>query len=114
MIRIALAITTAALAACTVGNDGSIGESAGKFTPATEAQADTAKATVIATLKDPDSARFGPITTDGKVICGTVNAKNAFGGYVGPKVFAVDGGIVHMHGSSAAWSFYGCPGTWGL
>ena len=115
MIRIALAAATAAaLVGCTIANDGSMGESAGKFSPAAKAQAEAAKAAVIATLKDPESARFGAITTDGKIICGTVNAKNSFGGYAGPKVFAVDGSAVHMQGSSAAWSFYGCPGTWGL
>lgn len=48
------------------------------------------------TLKDPDSARFGPIAMhkvavpnkgDLDVGCGTVNAKNSFGGYVGDKRF---------------------------
>jgi hypothetical protein len=102
------------LAGCTVANDGSFGEGAGKFAPASKEQAEAAKVAIVATLKDPESARFGAITTDGKIVCGTVNAKNSFGGYVGPKVFAVDGGAVHMEGSSAAWSFYGCPGSWRL
>lgn len=47
---------------------------------------------VAAVLKDPESARFSPIQAffDGKVatrVCGTVNAKNSFGGYVGARPF---------------------------
>jgi hypothetical protein len=43
-------------------------------------------------LKDPDSAKFGKmvaILRDGKdvIVCGTVNAKNAMGGYVGRQPF---------------------------
>jgi hypothetical protein len=44
-------------------------------------------------LKDPGSAEFSHLelkkTTDGtiSVLCGMVNAKNSFGGYVGPKPF---------------------------
>ena len=39
---------------------------------------------VRARLKDPDSARFQNIRNVGRgEICGEVNAKNAFGGYVG-------------------------------
>jgi hypothetical protein len=108
------AAATVVMAGCTVANDGSFGGSAGKFAPATTEQAAAAKAAVTAVLKDPESARFGAITTDGKIVCGSVNAKNSFGGYVGPKVFAIDAGAVHMQGSSAAWSFYGCPGSWAL
>ena len=113
-MRIALLIASSMLAACTIGPDGSMGESAGKFLPASKAQVEAAKSAIVATLKDPESARFGNITTDGKIVCGTVNAKNAFGGYVGPKVFVIDGGATHMQGSSPAWSFYGCPGSWAL
>lgn len=51
---------------------------------------------VRAALKDPDSAQFQDVRTvagpDGvKRTCGRVNAKNAFGGYTGPKPFAVQG-----------------------
>ena len=42
-------------------------------------------------LKDPDSAKFQNLRlTDygnGKVVCGEVNAKNSYGGYVGHKRF---------------------------
>ena len=44
-----------------------------------------AKAAVTARLKDPESARFTDIVVKGDRICGRVNAKNSFGGYVGPR-----------------------------
>ena len=54
---------------------------------------DSAKAVVLKSLKDPDSAKFGKIKLvtfskpDGnfavKMGCLTVNARNAFGGYTG-------------------------------
>lgn len=51
---------------------------------------------VRSTLRDPDSAKFGPIASyddrkmgadQVKVACGSVNAKNGFGGYTGDKNF---------------------------
>ncbi|AXW48540.1 hypothetical protein CJO91_13065 [Ralstonia solanacearum] len=50
------------------------------------------KAQVLARLKDPDSAEFrdthrGADTGTGVPLCGEVNAKNGFGGYVGYKRF---------------------------
>lgn len=46
-----------------------------------------AKAVVKQSLKDPDSAKFQNVRVvdynDGKVVCGEVNAKNSYGGYVG-------------------------------
>lgn len=45
-------------------------------------------------LKDPDSATFGPMRAarsdkTGKIrVCGTVNARNSFGGYTGAVRFA--------------------------
>ena len=51
------------------------------------------KAHVSASLKDPYSAKFSPITASENAegtqyrICGFVNAKNSFGGYVGMKPF---------------------------
>jgi len=43
-------------------------------------------------MKDPDSAQFGEIagaqTPEGTInVCGMVNAKNSFGGYVGSRPF---------------------------
>lgn len=46
---------------------------------------------VRARLADPNSATFGPISfgavTGGLAACGTVNAKNNLGGYVGQRPF---------------------------
>jgi hypothetical protein len=46
-------------------------------------------------LKDPDSARFTDLVLykQGEVygVCGYVNAKNSYGGYVGKKLFYVIG-----------------------
>jgi hypothetical protein len=46
---------------------------------------------IKATLKDPDSAQFQNIRIadydGGKVVCGEINAKNSYGGYVGYKSF---------------------------
>jgi hypothetical protein len=57
---------------------------------------DAAKATIKANLKDPSSAIFGPIHTRRDIkgvinICGTVNARNSFGGFTGPMVFYSSG-----------------------
>jgi hypothetical protein len=48
--------------------------------------------TVSAMLKDPASAQFGPLVAVSQsssqiLVCGTVNAKNGFGGYVGGTPF---------------------------
>jgi hypothetical protein len=48
---------------------------------------------VTASLKDPESARFGRMrggqSSTGQLwVCGLVNAKNSYGGYVGMKPFA--------------------------
>lgn len=57
---------------------------------------------VTKVLKDPDSARFQDVTVvkpknfDPKrpgIVCGSVNAKNSFGGYTGFKDFVVIAGI---------------------
>lgn len=48
----------------------------------------TARAAVLGTLKDPSSARFeGDIVYPTGAVCGLVNAKNAYGGYVGSTVY---------------------------
>jgi len=50
-----------------------------------------AKKNVADSLKDPSSAQFRNVRLvpykDGSVICGEVNAKNSYGGYVGFKDF---------------------------
>ncbi len=58
----------------------------------TDAEMNAIKARIIPTLKDPDSARFSPPVAsqqpDGSVlVCGSVNAKNSFGGYTGMKPY---------------------------
>jgi hypothetical protein len=54
-------------------------------------------------LKDPESARFEGVFTStsadfGTVVCGYVNAKNAFGGYTGRKAFVTSGTTVILEG----------------
>lgn len=66
------------------------------------------QAAVLASLKDPDSAKFGKMTlVNERKACLTVNAKNALGGYTGDQqaylmksddkweVFQIDGGLGH-------------------
>jgi hypothetical protein len=50
--------------------------------------------TVLALLNDPESARFQNVRPAAKAagfICGEVNAKNRYGGYVGFREFVADG-----------------------
>ncbi|MCY1380424.1 hypothetical protein D9M69_682460 [compost metagenome] len=49
-----------------------------------------AKAAIQASLKDPSSAKFGPTSYKNGTVCGSVNAKNSFGGYSGDKAFYVN------------------------
>lgn len=46
-----------------------------------------AQNSVKAKLKDPDSAKFGVIYVVYNVACGSVNAKNSYGGYSGSQRF---------------------------
>lgn len=54
-----------------------------------------AKKAVLEGLKDPDSAKFNNVRLvkylEGSVVCGEINAKNSYGGYVGYRQFV--GGI---------------------
>ena len=54
-------------------------------------EAETVKAAITKRLKDPDSAKFGALAAvkyrDGIIVCGTVNAKNSYGGYSGASPF---------------------------
>jgi hypothetical protein len=79
-----------------------------------------AQAGVTAVLKDPGSATFGSnyvaarSPTGSINICGVVNAKNSFGGYVGASPFIAeirDGKVVDAHaagGSSAEFLVMVC------
>lgn len=55
-------------------------------------------------LKDPESAKFGKfsISDDGTAACGSVNAKNAFGGYTGERFFMYDRGEIRFNDPSAS------------
>lgn len=48
------------------------------------------KARVAGQLKDPDSAKFRDLERIGKAVCGEVNAKNSYGGYIGYQRFYAD------------------------
>lgn len=68
---------------------------------------DSAKAAVARSLKDPESARFADLrigrTANGEpVVCGTVNAKNSYGGYTGaaPFFYTQDGEFRIVEGRS--------------
>ncbi len=66
-----LIITTLALVAC-------------EKTPVVDSEEIAVQKAVTASLKDPDSAKFGKFTlVSEKDACITVNAKNGFGGYTG-------------------------------
>lgn len=56
-----------------------------------------AKEAIKNQLKDPDSAKFRNVRVsnfnDGQILCGEVNSKNSYGGYVGYRIFAA--GITH-------------------
>lgn len=60
-----------------------------------------AQAAVANLLKDPGSAQFRNVRVkdylDGKIICGEVNGKNSYGGYVGFSPFAAstDDGMLY-------------------
>lgn len=51
----------------------------------------TAKERIGQKLKDPSSAIFSDLhVTEDKYVCGYVNAKNSYGGYVGREGFVID------------------------
>lgn len=57
-----------------------------------------AKEKVSEDLKDPSSSQFRNLVAyDDGLICGELNAKNSYGGYVGYNPFYVDGDEVVVH-----------------
>lgn len=97
------------LIAFAVGGCGALDPSAG--TEVTEKQAafqQTVEGAVRAILRDPDSAKFSEVKAypDAGVACGKVNAKNAFGGFVGDENFAYADGRAALASSN--------PDTWGI
>lgn len=62
---------------------------------------------VKSALKDPDSAKFGQMkaSTEGggvKYVCGIVNAKNSFGGFIGDSPFVGVLGSLETEGKTLA------------
>lgn len=67
------------------------------------------EATVRTILRDPDSAKFSEVKaySEAGVACGKVNAKNAFGGFVGDDNFAyADGRAALASSNPDAWGRY--------
>lgn len=69
---------------------------AAKAVPAEDPLIAAAKATVRKQLREPASASFQNVkirsnAAGNRGVCGTVNARNAFGGMTGPKLFVFDG-----------------------
>lgn len=66
----------------------------------TQQQKADAEKAVIVKLKDPESARFGPLMATGTgnelEICGWVNAKNSFGGYTGFELYYIKSEAGHL------------------
>lgn len=59
------------------------------------------RAAVLQALRDPASAQFGDVWAyESKkgpmVVCGSVNARNRFGGFTGPKFFVVGAGYTSV------------------
>lgn len=82
------------------------------------AMIDKAKAQVIDMLKDPDSAKFYDVhvsinTKGDKSVCGFVNSKNSYGGYVGKQPFFMSEAIVEIvspNDDTEGLSLSGCLG----
>lgn len=67
-----------------------------------------AKALVAAKMKDPGSVQFLDVvhapphgTVTGDIVCGRVNAKNSFGGYVGYRRFVSFGSSAIVEGEGS-------------
>ena len=58
------------------------------------------KKILLSELKDPESAKFRNVsvyrTAEARVVCGELNAKNSYGGYIGFVQFMADGGEVNI------------------
>lgn len=70
-----------------------------------------AKAVIVEMLKDPESARFSDVVgvervsaPGSVVICGKVNAKNSYGGYVGSVPFMVAGSKGQLWDSTSPYA----------
>jgi len=58
-------------------------------------------------LKDPESAKFTGMKIkkygEGRLVCGHVNAKNSYGGYVGSKAFVAAPFIAQIYAEGKPW-----------
>ncbi len=117
MKHIVVTTLTLALYGCATGNGGvygairhsSLSEVASYaktvnffLTTGTPEQAiQAAKQAVADGMKDPSSAQFRNVRLvsylDGQVICGEVNAKNSYGGYVGFSPFVASSNAAHLY-----------------
>ncbi|MBY0243026.1 MAG: hypothetical protein K2X55_27330 [Burkholderiaceae bacterium] len=65
---------------------------------------------VVGSLKDPESAKFQNIYVKWGTVCGEVNARNSYGGYVGFQPFySIDGDVLRMKGNAhfeSGWEKY--------
>lgn len=70
---------------------------------------DDAKTRIAATMKDPESVRFADLTSSSKdgtsIVCGWINAKNSYGGYVGFTPFIVTDTYVAVRSKEPRSSF---------
>lgn len=88
----ALAAAALALSGC-AAQQAPVSAQRVNFVPQSLSRADIEEITkkVASRMKDPDSTRFSDITAvkseQGVEVCGLVNAKNSFGGYVGYRAF---------------------------
>jgi len=110
-LQLSALLLVGVLAGCnqTTGS-GSPTPSAAPAAPLSDAEIAKAKAAVRVALKDPDSAKFGPMRRDGEYVCGTINSKNGFGGYTGAKPFSLDAkGEVLIGGESTSFGIWASP-----
>ncbi|KQP53030.1 hypothetical protein ASF34_01270 [Methylobacterium sp. Leaf106] len=91
-----LAVCSLALAGCQSSREPNLTVASTQSHTLSPAQVGIVKAVVLADLKDPYSAHFGRILSaktalsnglNGYVVCGEVNSKNSYGGYVGMSPF---------------------------
>ena len=73
-------------------------EASRQFEADDQAKIASMRSQVAALLKDPGSAQFSNVrlVRGGMALCGQVNSKNSFGGYVGAKDFVVTGGQAYL------------------
>lgn len=64
-----------------------------------------AEAAVKSNLRDPSSAEFSGVrvNVENEAVCGSVNAKNGFGGFSGPTAYAYAAGEALLNDGSQAY-----------